>query len=329
MVARHNCVVLPGLGALLAQEIPAFYNAADGVFIPPHRTLGFNPQLITDDALLLTEYMGGGKLSYMEAGMALDRDMATLRKKLSATGVLHFGELGVFSMNINGEISFTPCENGIDDIENFGFEPLLMPLLSKCEEKVIVIPRRSLSRYIAVAAAVVLAFFVVTPMSDSAYKPSMQAGFIPANSVEQHTATDIADVCEIAPVENTVTENIITDNFIAETAPEEIVTEPVEVTVVETVAATEEVIETPAITEEPATVIENMFHIIVASSPNADNAQLAIKELSRKKSADYTVVVCGKRHRISIGSYPSNNEATEALEQVKSTFPDAWVLSLE
>ena len=104
--------------------------------MPPHRTLGFNPQLITDDALLLTEYMGGGKLSYMEAGMALDRDMATLRKKLSATGVLHFGELGVFSMNINGEISFTPCENGIDDIENFGFEPLLMPLLSKCEEKV-------------------------------------------------------------------------------------------------------------------------------------------------------------------------------------------------
>ena len=110
MVARHNCVVLPGLGALLAQEIPAFYNAKDGVFMPPHRTLGFNPQLITDDALLLTEYMGGGKLSYMEAGMALDRDMATLRKKLSATGVLHFGELGVFSMNINGEISIEKQE---------------------------------------------------------------------------------------------------------------------------------------------------------------------------------------------------------------------------
>ena len=31
LVARHNCVVLPGLGALLAQEIPAFYNAKDDI----------------------------------------------------------------------------------------------------------------------------------------------------------------------------------------------------------------------------------------------------------------------------------------------------------
>ncbi|MBR1946668.1 MAG: SPOR domain-containing protein, partial [Bacteroidaceae bacterium] len=32
------------------------------------------------------------------------------------------------------------------------------------------------------------------------------------------------------------------------------------------------------------------------------------------------------RHRISIGEYASNKEAMEAAKELKSTFPDAWVL---
>ena len=321
-------MIIPGLGAFLAHNVPASYNAEDGVFMPPHRSLGFNAQIVVDDALLQTEYMENGKFSFEDAGKTLSNDAAMLRGQLSKGGVVRFGELGTFSMNINGEISFVPSENGIDDPENFGFEPLVVPLLKRCEEKVIVIPRRSFSRYIAVAAAVILAFFVVTPMSDKAYKPSMQAGFAPAKVVEQPCEA-VAEVCEIAPVADTVTETIITKEV-----TDEVVAEPttIEAESVEVVAeTTPTVAEVQAVEESVANTVtanENTYYIIVASSPNAQNAQLAIKELLAKKQAEYNVVQCGKRHRISIGSYSSNGEANDALSQIKATFPDAWILSL-
>ena len=91
--------------------------------------------------------------------------------------------------------------------------------------------------------------------------------------------------------------------------------------------------EEPAVIEEPtkevveAIVPQKTYSIIVASSPNAQNAQLAIKELTRKMTADYTVVVGGGRHRISIGDYSNMSDANDALSLIKNTFPDAWVLT--
>ena len=94
LIAHHNCVILPGVGAFLAHKVPACYNAAEKIFMPPHRSLGFNPLVVVDDALLLSEYMNSGKLSYEEAATALSKDIDTLRSNLSATGVVCFGALG-------------------------------------------------------------------------------------------------------------------------------------------------------------------------------------------------------------------------------------------
>ena len=68
LIAQHNCVIIPELGAFLAHSIPASYNVEDGIFMPPHRTLGFNSQITIDDALLLSEYIDEQQLTYEEAG---------------------------------------------------------------------------------------------------------------------------------------------------------------------------------------------------------------------------------------------------------------------
>ena len=68
LIAQHNCVIIPGVGAFLAHRVPACYNAKERVFMPPHRALVFNPQVTVDDALLLSEYMDDGTMSYEEAG---------------------------------------------------------------------------------------------------------------------------------------------------------------------------------------------------------------------------------------------------------------------
>ena len=78
--------------------------------MPPHRTMGFNSQITIDDALLLSEYIDEQQLTYEEAGKALHKDVANLRHELSSKGTVRFGELGTFSMNVTGNITFD--ENG-------------------------------------------------------------------------------------------------------------------------------------------------------------------------------------------------------------------------
>ncbi len=313
LLARHNCVIIPSLGAFLTHDVPAYYNSKEQIFMPPHRTLGFNPNVTVDDALLLSEYISDGKVSYEDANKALSNDIDSLRRKLESDSICCFGELGTFHMNINGEISFVPNENAVEDPYNFGFEPLALPLLSQYEEKKIVIKQHDFGRYIAIAAAVILAFFFVTPVSDTAFEKGMQASIAQLAPAEKNNAAPAVKsepvaaeepVCEIAPVEDTATENIVT---LQGCDAVKTIERPAEETVAETA------------------VPQKLYSIIVASSPNADNAQLAIKELTRKHKADYTVVVGGGRHRISISDFNSAEEANEALSAVKNIFPDAWV----
>jgi nucleoid DNA-binding protein len=305
LIAQHNCVILPGIGAFLAHQVPAFYNAEDGIFMPPHRALGFNPQVTVDDALLMSEYMNSCNVSCEDATTILARDINRLKSQLSSTGTVRFGELGTFTMNIKGEISFEPNENGVDDPYNFGFEPLAIPLLNDIDKKDIVIKRRNLSRYISVAAAIIISFFVLSPIGNSVYENGIQAsvvGFIPAENVAKQTANTNEQMAEIAPVEDTVTKNIITENINTGNECTQV-----------------------AVEERAADENTLKYSIIVASTPSAKNARKAIRELSTVHKADYTVVRFGKRHRIAIETLTSESEAEAALARVQAIFPKAWI----
>lgn len=317
LISRYNCVIIPGFGAFLAHNVPANYDKEEQLFIPPHRTLGFNPQVTVDDALLVSDYMKTGNHPYEKAVDIMNSDITRLRSVLSRKGTVCFGTLGTFSMDINGIISFAPDVNGIDDAENFGFEPLTISELQSQHEKVIVIKRRDLSKYIAAAAAIILTFLFVTPVSDRMFNNNLKASLSDFASSEQISlmqqvtasapaTVDISD-CEIAPVESSSTIGIVTEP--AKTEKPVIATHP----------AMEPV--------SPSTEHQPKHYIIVASSPNAENAQLAIKELGAKKSAEYTVVKCGKRHRIAIECFDTVDKAQDALSGYQATFPDAWVLT--
>lgn len=326
LITLHNCVIIPGVGALLAHRVPAYYSAKEKVFMPPHRSLAFNPQVTLNDALLQSEYMADGLMSFDEASECLANDIDKLRIKLSEAGVVCLGDLGTFTMDIDGKIAFTPNANGIDDPCNFGFEPLVIAPLSELKKKDIVIKRSSVSKYVSAVAAVIVAIFVLIPFGNSIYNNDIQlsiAGFAPVENtakavVAETTVTEavaVEDVCDIAPVEETVTAHIFTEPAIVEPVAVE---EPQQVT--------EEV--APAVANEVVTAPQEnqkQFHIIVASTPNAKKAQQAIEELSTVFKADYKVVEGDRRFRIAIESYSTETETNIALERIHATFPDAWV----
>lgn len=315
LIAGHDCVIIPGFGAFLSHRIPAHYNAEEQIYMPPRRTLGFNPRITMDDALLTTAYMQQYGISYNQAAILMKDDVKKLKKRLSRKGQLYFGELGILSMNIDGVISFEPAENGIDDPDNYGMMPLPISMLAHQEEPTITIKinRHRISQYIAAAAAIIIMFIFVTPLSEHTFKNDTKASLGSFASPEQISM--MQQVSAPAPV--SVTKNTCEICPIEESAKQEVAVET---------PATVETPETNTSDNQASVVATSKYHIIVASSPTEENAGLAIKELASKAQFEYTKVKGNGRIRISAGGYDTQEEAQTALSGIQTTFPDAWIL---
>ncbi len=319
LISTHECVILPGVGAFLSHRIPAYYNAEEQVYMPPRRTLGFNNRVTVDDALISTSYMKQYGISHKQATNMLNEDIKTLKKELSLKGELYFGELGILSMNVEGTISFKPSETGIDDPENHGMMPLPIATLSqKKKEKTIIIPinRNRIAQYVAAAVAIVFMFLFVTPLSDHTFQNNKKASLGSFASPEQISmmqqvsapapTTTSSKICEIHPISDVKQAPII---------------------IKEEVKTAAEAINKPQATanEIQEECKQTIHHVIVASTPNREKAQLAITELTAKAAIEYSVVECNGRFRISAGSFKTQQEAHAALATIQKTFSDAWI----
>ncbi len=49
LLLSNDCVIVPGFGGFMAHHVDARYDGRDNMFLPPLRTIGFNPQLTMND----------------------------------------------------------------------------------------------------------------------------------------------------------------------------------------------------------------------------------------------------------------------------------------
>ena len=94
LLLRNDCVIVPHLGGFMAHHIPARYDEADHMFIPPIRTLGFNPQLTMSDSLLAQSYVDTYDLSFPEAVKRVEHEVQLLKERLEADGKVELPDLG-------------------------------------------------------------------------------------------------------------------------------------------------------------------------------------------------------------------------------------------
>lgn len=79
LLLDNDCVIIPGLGGFVAHHISARYDEDDGLFLPPYRTLGFNPQLTLNDSLLAQSYADAYDISFLKRSTALSSKLKNLR----------------------------------------------------------------------------------------------------------------------------------------------------------------------------------------------------------------------------------------------------------
>ena len=397
LLLSNDCVIVPELGGFMTHHIEAHYDEDDQLFLPPLRTLGFNPQLKMNDSLLVQSYVEAYDISYPEALRRVEHEVESLKEQLSNEGTYELHDIGTLSINPEGHYVFTPCEAGILTPELYGLstvdiKPLslaheviptepasrfaatgrqttaqLQPVKMETEEEVLkepevqeeqeaqvmpivaettaeeetvntsqetpseepsgteARPTASITwlRRIAVAAAIILALFLVTI-------PLGQGGTF--NQAVSHIANPLfwgftskdTSMEKISISKKPIRKKVVVRKVV--------VAKPTTVaktdTIVKTDTAAIAVAKSDTVTAVKAK--EGKYCIVMASYITKQNARDYVEKLHKEGLSEAAVHVRKNVTRIVYGSFPTEREAQEKLRAVrgKPHFEEAWVMEI-
>ena len=145
LLLSHDCVIVPNLGGFMAHHVAARYDKADGMFIPPCRSLGFNAQLNMSDSVLAQSYADAYDLSFPEAVRRVEHEVSLLKERIAKNGRYEFAGLGILSVNSDGRYEFEPCPAGILTPSLYGFGAFEMPQLRHATPSQVVFDTKPMS----------------------------------------------------------------------------------------------------------------------------------------------------------------------------------------
>lgn len=107
LMLRHDCVVLPGIGAFINVRQSARFNESKGEWEPMTREVRFNSALTHDDGLLASSYARRYRQEFQSGRELLRKDLLQLEESLEKDGEITIGNLGILRKN-DDAISFVP-----------------------------------------------------------------------------------------------------------------------------------------------------------------------------------------------------------------------------
>ena len=113
LLLNNDCVIVPGFGGFMAHHVDAVYDEEEKLFLPPSRTLGFNPKLHINDSLLALSYVEAYDISYPDAIKRIEAEVSEMRQLINNQGFFDFPDIGVIQTNDEGNLEFEPCSAGI------------------------------------------------------------------------------------------------------------------------------------------------------------------------------------------------------------------------
>ena len=351
LLLSSDCVIVPDLGGFMTHHVDARYDDEDNMFVPPLRTLGFNPQLTMNDSLLAQSYIEAYDINYPEAIRRIEAEVTELKQQLYNDGFYEMTGIGVLSLNEDRHIVFEPCEAGLLTPSLYGLGAFeMLPLDDKTNSQVVqvatqlpitndstqsirtttkdgekaIIVKMSWLRNAAIAAAIII-FLLFTPtiinnIGTERQQPSMsEVDLLPLpNKTAEPKKLDTSAV------------NIKHDSIETPAAEENI--SPADTTKIESVeenAAKAEVI--AKTTSEPIAEKEAGYCLVLASQVAQQGAENLVSQMKQHGYEDTRVNINKNVRRVVYGHYPSQDAAYQALNKLRnssSNFDEAWVYKI-
>ncbi len=120
LLTRHDCVIVPGLGAFIVTTVSATIDRVNRRVNPPSRSIMFNQAVTVDDGLLANSFARCLNLSFEEARQVILKDVSAYLDTLHSMGRCNAGKLGAFSLGEENQLIFTPRFSASESAEQSG-----------------------------------------------------------------------------------------------------------------------------------------------------------------------------------------------------------------
>lgn len=109
LITRHDCVVVAGLGAFVAQNMPARVSSDGLTLLPPGRMLVFNNVISHDDGLLAGSVARREGISYEQAREEIAQSVELMKRRIHSEGFVDLTRIGRLEPTDGAAFAFTPA----------------------------------------------------------------------------------------------------------------------------------------------------------------------------------------------------------------------------
>ncbi len=320
LLQNHPCVIIPGLGAFIANDIPAKYSSENNEFSPPSRQISFNRRLASNDGLLSNKISKQTGVSFTQANeiisFEVNRFIAKLNNRWDFEGV------GYLHSNAEGNVGFYPLsENNLSAL-GFGLESVFaipahqsQPVIIRLNEATVSKSRSPVIRRLsyAAASAAVLALAFVGAYQFSPNQNQALLGFV-GHSAPSYTPAYITfndDVEQVPSFAKAKKISLYDFKEVNESA--------------EGVRLDEDTAKSFAPNMQTSAPISN-FNIVVGAFSNTSLATKLAEKL--KKEGFSPKLISSKTNDLIVVSamgFATEDEAFDFLPKVNTLYREAWV----
>lgn len=338
LLLENDCVIVPGFGGFVAHYAPAVRVEEENIFLPPTRTIGFNPQLKMNDGILVQSYMAVYDTNFSDATRMVEQEVEELIAVLHEEGATDLGNIGEIRYTIHNTYEFIPYDNKITTPYLYGLDSFEMkdlvalrqsivtgktfPLLAKEKKNYeIRINRAYLRNAVAMVAAIALFFFMSTPVENTYVAKDNYAQLIPMEIFGKMGQQSVV----LSPVATQTLSPAVKNNSKKEVTIRKKPVKPVavkEVKVSKVVSEAEKPVVRPQKSGKP-------FHLIVASVASLKDAEMMAAQLKEKGFAGAKALQGDGKIRVSIMSCATRDEANSQLSKLRENvaYQNAWLLT--
>ncbi len=304
LLYRHECVVIPGFGALITRRVPAQHFASTNTLYPPKKGISFNAQIQQNDGLLVNYVSTAEQIPYADAMQEIRNYVRFLDHEIDEKGEITIHKVGRFTRSAENTLTYTPMylvnylpeAFGLTSHEAYAIDrkPDVAPMeLSRnepvVEEKPVVqleTPKTQSAAWVRAAAAVAIL---------------VAGSYVGLHSYQVQTVNDAIAIEEMA-----------NDQF--KTKVQEasfLISTPL-----------------PSVTMEVAPIVNN-FHVVAGAFREVANADKKVAQLKEEGfSAERIGVNKYGLHNVAFGSFVERNDAINELYRLRKLgFDNAWLLS--
>jgi len=352
LLLNNDCVIIPNFGGFMVHHVEARYDEKDHIFLPPYRTLGFNPQLKMNDSLLAQSYIEAYDISYPEAIKRIESEVDELNQILDNEGEYELNDIGTLHRNEMGSFDFVPCDAGILTPYLYGLSSFELESLSSIKAKrnkeVIEAEKETTNIPTGIQALEKANIFAnqssLSNNTEDEQQDQEKSIRISISMLRNAAAVAILFVVLIlipTPLSNKkdkLIQSELNTSLLYKIIPNDVITEKAGVNPLEKIASkpqpesTKEV-KAKEVVEEVNTPKkqETFYTIVLASRITKKNAEAYTESLKNKGLENAEMIAKGAHVKVICGRYESEKEAYKAMNKLNNNpdFADCWVTKIQ